>query len=141
MDAVKHARRVQKNLRRYVLEPDGSVARQNYLALRRHVLECLREIRQLSLADVDPEQWAVRFQALNEREQRFEERFRQSLYDGIRSGALDGMVTSSLMNDLGSSHNIVRGLCAILLLLGEGHEAERQRQALLGPEPLLAELA
>lgn len=141
VDAVKHTRRLQKNLRRYVAEPQESVARQNYLALRQHVLESLREIRQLSLADVDAAQWAVRFQALNEREQHFEEHFRQSLYEGIRSGALDGMVTSSLVNDLGSSHNIVRGLRAVLVLLGEGREAKRQRGVLLGPEPLLADLA
>ena len=67
---------------------------------------------------------------------RLADQFRQHLFAGIRSGALPGLVASSLMNDLGFAQRMLASLRQVLLL-GEGHAVARQMEVLMGEAPLI----
>ena len=56
----------------------------------------------------------------------------------MRAGELDGLQTSSLMNDLGYTSRIIQSLRNVLLI-SEGHELSRQLRRLFGhqQEPLI----
>jgi len=128
VDAVKDAKHLQKNLGHY-LRQDESAARQAYVELRRHLLEALREIRTLNHSELPDELWRERLNWLDERAARFDGEFRQRLFESVRSQKLDGLQTSSLMNDLGYASRIIQSL-RNALLLGEGYELTRQLRQL-----------
>ncbi|WP_043237450.1 Na/Pi cotransporter family protein [Stutzerimonas azotifigens] len=132
VDAVKDAKHLQKNLGHY-LRQDESAARQAYVELRRHLLEALREMRELSRSGLPEARWRERLQALDERSAGFDGDFRARLFDSVRNRVLDGRHTSSLMNDLGYASRIIQSL-RNALLLGEGHELTRQLRALAEDE-------
>ena len=136
VEAVKDAHRLQRNMHKYLQGPDDSVARSSYLELRLHMLQTLQEMRALSLSDIPEAQWSSQLQALDERIASFDTSFRKHLFASIRGGLVDSLTVSSLMNDLGFAHSIIHGLRHVLLL-GEGHEAARQQQLLMGEGPLI----
>jgi len=128
VDAVKDAKHLQKNLGHY-LRTDDSAARQAYVELRRHLLESLREIRALNHSELPDELWRERLNWLDERAAKFDAEFRRRLFESIRNQKLDGLQSSSLMNDLGYASRIIQSL-RNALLLGEGHELTRQLRRL-----------
>lgn len=128
VDAVKDAKHLQKNLGLY-LRQDDSAARQAYVELRRQLLESLREIRALNHSELPDELWRERLNWLDERAAHFDTEFRRRLFESIRNHKLDGLQTSSLMNDLGYASRIIQSL-RNALLLGEGHELTRQLRQL-----------
>ena len=128
VDAVKDAKHLQKNLGHY-LRLEESAVRQAYVELRRHLLEALREVRALNHSELPDELWRERLNWLDERAAGFDAEFRRRLFDSIRSQKLDGLQTSSLMNDLGYASRIIQSL-RNALLLGEGHELTRQLRQL-----------
>ena len=136
VEAVKDAHRLQRNMHKYLQGPDDSVARSSYLELRLHLLQNLQDMRALSLSDAPEAQWSAQLQALDERMAMFDASFRKHLFASIRGGLLDSLTVSSLMNDLGFAQTIIQGLRHVLLL-GEGHEAARQQQLLMGDGPLI----
>ena len=136
VEAVKDAHRLQRNMHNYLQGPDTSVARSSYLELRLHMLQTLQEMRALSLSEAQQVQWSHQLQTLDERIKNFDVNFRKHLFAAIRGGLLDSLTVSSLMNDLGFAQNIIQGLRHVLLL-GEGHEAARQQQLLMGEDPLI----
>lgn len=136
VEAVKDAHRLQRNMHKYLQGPDDSAARSSYLELRYHLLQTLKEMRVLSVSDVPEDAWALELQALDARIAAFDAQFRKHLFASIRGGLLDSFTVSSLMNDLGFAQSIIQGL-RHLLLLGEGHEAARQQQLLMGDELLI----
>lgn len=136
VDAVKNAHRLQRNMHRYLPEPTESAARRSYIELRHHVLLALRDVRALGRSDAPDTEWAAQLQALDDRNQNFADQFRQHLFAGIRSGALPGLVASSLMNDLGFAQRMLTSLRQVLLL-GEGHAVARQMEVLMGEAPLI----
>ena len=136
VDAVKNAHRLQRNMHRYLPEPSESAARRSYIELRHHVLLALRDVRALGRSDAPDTEWAAQLQALDDRNQNFADQFRQHLFAGIRSGALPGLVASSLMNDLGFAQRMLASLRQVLLL-GEGHAVARQMEVLMGEAPLI----
>ncbi|MBP7353794.1 MAG: Na/Pi cotransporter family protein [Comamonas sp.] len=136
VDAVKNAHRLQRNMHRYLPEPTESAARRSYIELRHHVLLALRDVRALGRSDAPDAEWAAQLQALDDRNQNFADQFRQHLFAGIRSGALPGLVASSLMNDLGFAQRMLASLRQVLLL-GEGHAVARQMEVLMGEAPLI----
>ena len=136
VDAVKNAHRLQRNMHRYLPEPTESAARRSYIELRHHVLLALRDVRALGRSDAPDTEWAAQLQALDDRNQNFADQFRQHLFAGIRSGALPGLVASSLMNDLGFAQRMLASLRQVLLL-GEGHAVARQMEVLMGEAPLI----
>ncbi|MNJ65510.1 hypothetical protein D3C77_615250 [compost metagenome] len=124
MDAVKDAKHLQKNLGRQLGAPESAL-RRGYVELRRHLLQCLREVRELNRSTLPDALWSERLQLLDDKAAGFDARFRQKLFASVRAGELDGLQTSSLMNDLGYSSRIIQSLRNVLLL-GEGHELSRQ---------------
>jgi len=136
VEAVKDAHRLQRNMHKYLQGPDDSAARSSYLELRYHLLQTLKDMRVLSVSDVPEDAWALELQALDARIAAFDAQFRKHLFASIRGGLLDSFTVSSLMNDLGFAQSIIQGL-RHLLLLGEGHEAARQQQLLMGDELLI----
>lgn len=139
VDAVKDAKHLQKNLGHY-LRTDDSAARQAYVELRRHLLEALREIRVLNHSELPDELWRERLKWLDERAAQFDAEFRHRLFESIRNQKLDGMQSSSLMNDLGYASRIIQSL-RNALLLGEGHELTRQlRQLAEDDGPVILQL-
>lgn len=136
VEAVKDAHRLQRNMHKYLQGPDDSAARSSYLELRMHMLQTLKDMHVLSVSDTPEAEWTLQLQALDERIAAFDTQFRKHLFASIRGGLLDSFTASSLMNDLGFAQNIIQGLRHVLLL-GEGHEAARQLQLLMGDDPLI----
>ena len=138
VDAVKDAKHLQKNLSRHLSREGESAVRRAYVELRRHLLHSLREVHELNRSNLPEEQWNARLKLLDDTAATFDARFRQHLFAGIRTGELDGLRTSSLMNDLGYTSRIIQSLRNVLLI-SEGHELSRQLRALFGQqqEPLI----
>ena len=136
VEAVKDAHRLQRNMHKFLQGPEDDAARSSYLELRLHLLQTLRDMHTLSVADIPEAQWVQELQALDESIAAFDAQFRKHLFASIRAGLLDSLPASSLMNDLGFAQSIIQGLRQVLLL-GEGHEAVRQQQLLLGETPLI----
>ncbi len=124
VDAVKDAKHLQKNLSRQLNAPDSAL-RRRYVELRRHLLICLREVRELNRSTLPEVLWSERLQLLDDQAARFDAGFRHRLFASVRAGELDGLQTSSLMNDLGYCSRIIQSLRNVLLL-AEGHELTRQ---------------
>lgn len=118
VDAVKDAKHLQKNLGHY-LDAPPSAARDAYVELRRHLLTTLHEVRELARSDMPDEMWQSRLRWLDEQAASFDAQFRQHLFADVRSGRLDGLQTSSLMNDLGYVSRIFQSLRNVLMLGSE----------------------
>ena len=136
VDAVKDAHRLQRNMHKFLQGPQEDAARSSYLELRLYMLQTLKDVHTLSVADVSQEQWLAGLKALDESMAAFDAQFRKHLFAAIRGGLLDGLTVSSLMNDLGFAQTTIQGLRQVLLL-GEGHELARQYQLLMGEDPLI----
>ncbi|CAD5106051.1 Na/Pi cotransporter family protein [Zestomonas carbonaria] len=136
VDAVKDAKHLQKNLGHY-LNQEPSPARTAYVELRRHLLSLLHAMHELARSELSDEAWRAQLQALDERAADFDAAFRVRLFAMVRTRELDGLQTSSLMNDLGYASRIFQSLRNVLLL-GEGQEALRAlRRAPAGDESLI----
>lgn len=135
VDAVKDAKHLQKNLGHYLRQDDSRV-RTAYVELRRHLLETLREMRALNQSPLPDELWRERLQWLDEHAAAFDAAFRRKLFEAVRNHELDGLQTSSLMNDLGYASRIIQSL-RNALLLGEGHELTRQLRLLEDDQPAI----
>lgn len=115
VDAVKDAKHLQKNLGHYLDAPPSAV-REAYVELRRHLLVTLHEVRELARSELPEEAWQARLRWLDEQAAEFDAKFRQRLFAEVRSGRLDGLQTSSLMNDLGYVSRIFQSLRNVLML-------------------------
>lgn len=118
VDAVKDAKHLQKNLGHYLDQPSSGV-RDAYVELRRHLLSTLHEVRELARSELPEEAWASRLRWLDEQAASFDGAFRQRLFAEVRNGHLDGLQTSSLMNDLGYVSRIFQSLRNVLMLGSE----------------------
>ena len=118
VDAVKDAKHLQKNLGHY-LDAPPSAARDAYVELRRHLLTTLHEVRELARSEMPDEMWQSRLRWLDEQAASFDAQFRQRLFAEVRYGHLDGLQTSSLMNDLGYVSRIFQSLRNVLMLGSE----------------------
>lgn len=118
VDAVKDAKHLQKNLGHYLDAPPSAV-RDAYVELRRHLLATLHEVRELARTDLPEEAWQSRLRWLDEQAANFDAAFRQRLFAQVREGRLDGLQTSSLMNDLGYVSRIFQSLRNVLMLSNE----------------------
>ncbi len=118
VDAVKDAKHLQKNLGHYLEQPPSG-ARTCYVELRRHLLLTLHELRELARAELEDEAWRSRLAWLDEQAATFDAQFRQRLFTEVRYGHIDGLQTSSLMNDLGYASRIFQSLRNVLMLGSE----------------------
>ena len=128
VDAVKDAKHLQKNLGIYLSGPP-SAPRTAYVELRRHLLGVLHDLQGLARSDLPDEAWAGYLRWLDDKAASFDESFRTQLFAAIRSGQLDGLQTSSLMNDLGYASRIFQSLLNVLLI-GEEQESFRELRRL-----------
>lgn len=116
VDAVKDAKHLQKNLGQQ-LRSEPSVMRDTYVELRRHLLALLHELYELARAEeLSDEAWSARLVLLDEHAAEFDRAYRERLFGMVRQGTLDGLQTSSLMNDLGYVGRIFQGLRNVLQL-------------------------
>lgn len=128
VDAVKDAKHLQKNLGRF-LDQEPSPLRDAYVDLRRHLLAMLHELRELGRSDLPEEAWNERLRWLDKKAATFDGGFRTRLFNSVRSAELDGLQTSSLMNDLGYASRIFQSLRNVLML-GEGQLLFRELRRL-----------
>ncbi len=128
VDAVKDAKHLQKNLGRY-LDQEPSPLRDAYVDLRRHLLTMLHELRELGRSDLPEQAWNDRLAWLDGNAAAFDGSFRTRLFNSVRSGELDGLMTSSLMNDLGYASRIFQSLRNVMML-GEGQLLFRELRRL-----------
>ena len=132
VDAVKDAKHLQKNLGHYLAAPP-STARDAYIELRMHLLGALYEVNELARSTLQDGAWREHLQRLDEQAARFDGDFRLRLFAWVRAGQLDGLQTSSLMNDLGYASRIIQSLRNALILDAEQpllRELRRQGGAL-----------
>ncbi|WEJ72628.1 Na/Pi symporter [Pseudomonas sp. PSE14] len=118
VDAVKDAKHLQKNLGQ-ALQGEPSSTREAYVELRRHLLGMLREVRAMGAligGELPEDALLARLQLLDESAAAFDTAFRQRLFAAVRQQKLDGLQTSSLMNDLGYASRIVQSLRNVLQL-------------------------
>ncbi len=128
VDAVKDAKHLQKNLGHY-LEGGPSATRDAYVELRRHLLATLHQVRELSRSELPDEVWSQHLQWLDEKAADFDGDFRNRLFAAVRSGQLDGLQMSSLMNDLGYASRIIQSLRNVLMI-GQGQGLFRKAAAM-----------
>ena len=115
IDAVKDAKHLQKNLNNYLDQP--TITADNfYIELRKYLLGKLREIYKLGELDLPDELWFARLDLLNTDSASFDISFRNKLFTAVRQQQLNGLQTSSLMNDIGYTSRIVQSLRNVLIL-------------------------
>ncbi len=136
VDAVKDVKHLQKNLGRY-LQDDRSLVHNHYLDLRRHLLWVLRQVREMGALDVERNIWVSRLEWLDGQAARFDADFRNRIFVEVRSGTLDNLQASSLMNDLGYVSRITQSLRNVLQL-GVSGEAGNS-PILVWPDATLAD--
>ncbi len=115
IDAVKDAKHLQKNLNNYLDQPTIT-AYNFYIELRKYLLGKLREIYKLGELDLPDELWFARLDLLNTDSASFDISFRNKLFTAVRQQQLNGLQTSSLMNDIGYTSRIVQSLRNVLIL-------------------------
>lgn len=136
VDAVKDAKHLQKNLGLY-LRQDPSTVRAAYVELRGHLLALLHELYELSRLEVSDEAWSARLRMLDDEAAEFDLAYRERLFAMVRQGQLDGLQTSSLMNDLGYVGRIFQSLRNVLLLAEEQGPLHGLRQVEPESGPLI----
>lgn len=139
VSAVKNSHHLQKNLK-YYLSRDPSVAQNFYIRLREYIVSNLRTVYSLHVYNEDessshlssaemkeelknqasllyPQLQEIPLAELIEYSRKFESQFRSDVYSALKSGAIDGFTTSSILNDLNYSTQIVESLFNILKII------------------------
>lgn len=124
VSAVKNSHHLQKNLRYYLTKEDNP-AQPLYIELRNYIIKNLQmayqiqaEITQLKEdRDLKSEFDHLSLTILIEDSRNFESQFRSKVYQALKENILDGFNTSSLLNDLEYTTQIVESLFNILKLV------------------------
>lgn len=139
VSAVKNSHHLQKNLK-YYLSRDPSVAQNFYIRLREYIVSNLRTVYSLHVYNEDessshlssaemkeelknqasllyPQLQEILLAELIEYSRKFESQFRSDVYSALKSGSIDGFTTSSILNDLNYSTQIVESLFNILKII------------------------
>ncbi|MGL4316235.1 MAG: Na/Pi cotransporter family protein [Pseudomonas sp.] len=136
VDAVKDAKHLQKNLGHY-LRQEPSTVRESYVELRRHLLMLLHEIYELARVDMDEAGLSARLRRLDDDAAAADRAYRERLFSLLRQGQLDGLQSSSLMNDLGYVGRIFQSLRNVLMLAEEQGPLHGLRQVEVADGPLI----
>lgn len=121
VSAVKNSHHLQKNLR-YYLTHGPSPSQQFYMELREYIVKNLRITYQMhfdSMAmrenpEILHELLSIPLSSLIEQSREFEGEFRTSVYTALKENRIDGFNTSSILNDLNYSAQLVESLFNIL---------------------------
>lgn len=139
VSAVKNSHHLQKNLK-YYLSRDPSMAQNFYIRLREYIVSNLRTVYSLHVYNEDessshlsspemkeelknqasllyPQLQEIPLAELIEYSRKFESQFRSDVYSALKSGSIDGFTTSSILNDLNYSTQIVESLFNILKII------------------------
>ncbi|OYQ78143.1 hypothetical protein B9T19_08750 [Ignatzschineria sp. F8392] len=139
VSAVKNSHHLQKNLK-YYLSRDPNVAQNFYIRLREYIVSNLRTVYSLHVYNEDestshlssaemkeelknqasllyPQLQEIPLAELIEYSRKFESQFRSDVYSALKSGSIDGFTTSSILNDLNYSTQIVESLFNILKII------------------------
>lgn len=124
VSAVKNSHHLQKNLR-YYLSKDQSLEQDFYMSLRRYIVNNLRIAYQIHFDQnemkSDPEiidsLHTIPLTELIEQSREFESQFRSNVYASLRENKINGFTTSSILNDLNYSTQIVESLFNILKIV------------------------
>lgn len=124
VSAVKNSHHLQKNLR-YYLSKDQSPAQMFYMSLREYIVKNLRIAYQIhfdqSELKADPEiletLHTLPLTELIEQSRAFESEFRSNVYASLKENKINGFTTSSILNDLNYSTQIVESLFNIFKIV------------------------
>lgn len=124
VSAVKNSHHLQKNLRYYLLK-DQLPAQEFYILLRRYIIHNLRIAYQIHFdqnemktdPDIIQSLHTVPLTELIEQSRKFESEFRSNVYTSLRENKINGFTTSSILNDLNYSTQIVESLFNILKIV------------------------
>ncbi|PWD88222.1 Na/Pi cotransporter family protein [Ignatzschineria cameli] len=139
VSAVKNSHHLQKNLK-YYLSRDPSIAQNFYIRLRQYIVDNLRTIYSLHFYGENepsskdsikaigeelgspksllyPQLQEIPLIELIENSRKFESQFRSDVYSALKKGEIDGFTTSSILNDLNYSAQIVESLFNILKMI------------------------
>lgn len=120
VDAVKDAKHLQKNLRRFLCD-EGSLTQSHYFELRHQLLWELRQLRDSAALIIPEAHWQSRLEWLDAQAAAYDHKFRERLFADVRAQRLNGYQASSLMNDLGYVSRIIQSLRNVVML-GRGGE-------------------
>lgn len=124
VSAVKNSHHLQKNLR-YYLSKDPSPAQEFYMSLRQYIVKNLRIAYQIHFDQgeikADPEilntLHTLPLSELIEQSREFESEFRSNVYASLKANKINGFTTSSILNDLNYSTQIVESLFNIFKIV------------------------
>lgn len=116
VEIVKESKHLQKNMQRYLQEPDASVAR-DYIRLRKHVFKTLVLFRRITKLPAHSEQWFEQAALLSKHIDSLET-FRGRALVKLRKKHISGWETSSLMNDINYARRIGWGIQEIINTAG-----------------------
>lgn len=127
VSAVKNSHHLQKNLR-YYLTKDQSPAQEFYITLREYIIKNLRMTYQLHFEQNATEEVEIDHHTLEklhtiplsqliEQSREFESEFRSNVYRSLKENKINGFTTSSILNDLNYSTQIVESLFNILKIV------------------------
>jgi phosphate:Na+ symporter len=120
VEAVKGMKHLHKNLVRHSLSPNLAV-RERYDAIRLQLATVLRELRDVSEAQLDHER-SLSLDALRVAAGKTSRRIMDDLDDMIRNRRISPTIATSIMNDEAYAHDICENLIeAARLLMSGGH--------------------
>lgn len=112
VEIVKESKHLQKNMQRYLQEPDSAAAR-DYVRLRKHVFKTLVLFRQITALPVQSEKWFEQVASLAKHIDSLET-FRGRTLVKLRNKQISGWEASSLMNDINYARRIGWGVQEII---------------------------
>lgn len=112
IDIIKESKHLQKNMQRYLQEPESPVY-QDYMRLRRHLFRSLQLFRKMSELKGCSEEWKEQSALLTKHIDSLET-FRARIMEKLRNNEISGWETSSLMNDTNYAGRIGWGIQEIL---------------------------
>ena len=130
VSAVKNSHHLQKNLR-YYLSREESLAQNFYIELRTYIVENLRIAYEIHLDNENndtatetadrsftyPRLRKIPLSELIDQSREFESQFRNNVYSALKENKINGFTTSSILNDLNYSTQIVESLFNILKIV------------------------
>lgn len=124
VSAVKNSHHLQKNLR-YYLSKDQSPAQAFYISLREYIIYNLRIAYEIHFdqsevrdnPEIIEKLHTLPLSELIEKSRKFEGEFRSNVYAALKENKINGFTTSSILNDLNYSTQIVESLFNILKIV------------------------
>nr|UOP05096.1 hypothetical protein LVJ77_02055 [Conchiformibius kuhniae] len=112
VEIVKESKHLQKNLQRFLQDAQSPV-HQDYLALRQHLTDTLCRFHAAAHIPARSSEWQAHLDAFAAHTDTLDG-LRGQILAKLRRDEIDGLLASSLMNDLNYAHRIGTGLLEVL---------------------------